>query len=122
MTSQILKSASYTKTQKSQYLQNETFFLQKNKKKLHIKCCFMTKNSFVAEVTFKFLKNLVKEQLNFSQMTYIIVIDFLNVNVKHCSFFLAKDKHLQKITRIICEIFEIKYIDTSFQLENKTEI
>ena len=28
MTSQILKSASFTKTQKSQYLEKETFFLQ----------------------------------------------------------------------------------------------
>ena len=28
MTSQILKSAGFTKTQKSRYLENETFFLQ----------------------------------------------------------------------------------------------
>ena len=28
MTSQILKSVGFTKTQKSQYLENETFFLQ----------------------------------------------------------------------------------------------
>ena len=28
MTSQIFKSAVFTKTQKSQYLENETFFLQ----------------------------------------------------------------------------------------------
>ena len=28
MTSQILKSACFTKTKKSRYLQNETFFLQ----------------------------------------------------------------------------------------------
>ena len=28
VTSQILKSAGFTKTQKSQYLKNETFFLQ----------------------------------------------------------------------------------------------
>ena len=52
MTSQILKSAGVTKAQKSRYLENKTlFFLQI--KKLHIKQYFMTKNSFVAEVTFK---------------------------------------------------------------------
>ena len=28
MTSQVLKSAGFAKTQKSQYLENETFFLQ----------------------------------------------------------------------------------------------
>ena len=31
MTSQILKSAGFKKTQKSQYLENETFFLQTKK-------------------------------------------------------------------------------------------
>ena len=49
MTSQILKSVNFTKTQKSRYLENEIlFFLQ-----LHIKGYFIAKNSFVAEVTFK---------------------------------------------------------------------
>ena len=52
--SQILESADFTKTQKSQYLENETFF-PSNKKihSLHIKGSFMTKNSFIVEVTFK---------------------------------------------------------------------
>ena len=31
MTSLILKSADFTETQKSRYLENETFFLQKKK-------------------------------------------------------------------------------------------
>ena len=55
MTSQILKSAGFTKIQKSRYLKNKTFFFSSNKKnhELHIKRCFMTKNSLVAEVTFK---------------------------------------------------------------------
>ena len=54
MTSLILKSADFTETQKSRYLENETFFLQK--KKIHllqIKGYFMTKNSFIVEVTLK---------------------------------------------------------------------
>ena len=50
MTSQILKSVDFTKTQKSRYLENETFFLQI--KTLCIKGYFMARNSFVAEVTF----------------------------------------------------------------------
>ena len=52
MTSQNLRSADFKKTQKSQHLESETFFLQM-KYLLHIKHCFMTRNSFVAEVTFK---------------------------------------------------------------------
>ena len=56
MTSQILKSASFTKTQKSRYLENETLFFLQIKKYINYTsraACFMTKNSFVAEVTFK---------------------------------------------------------------------
>ena len=34
MTAQILKSVDFTKTQKSVYLENETFFLQIKKKSL----------------------------------------------------------------------------------------
>ena len=49
MTSQILKSADYTKTQRSRYLENETFLLQIKKKKINIKGCFVAKNSLVAE-------------------------------------------------------------------------
>ena len=52
MTSQILKPVNFTKTQKSRYLKNETFFLQNEKiHELHIKGCFIAKNSFVAKVT-----------------------------------------------------------------------
>ena len=52
MTSQILKFVDFTKILKSRYLENETLFLFQIKK-LCIKSYFMTKNSFVAEVTFK---------------------------------------------------------------------
>ena len=46
-----------------------------------------------------------------------------HVNVKHCSFFPAQHKYPQKIkTGITCEIFETKYIDTSFQVANRTNI
>ena len=54
MTSQILKSVEYTKTQKSRYL-NETnkkiIFWQKKFINYTLKGTFMAKNSFVAEVT-----------------------------------------------------------------------
>ena len=56
VTSQILKFVNFTKIQKSKNLENETFFFSPQIKKiikLHTKCCFMAKNSFVAEVTFK---------------------------------------------------------------------
>ena len=56
ITSQILKPVDFTQTQKSRYLESETlFFLQI--KKLHIKGYFLAKNSFVAEVTFKYCSN-----------------------------------------------------------------
>ena len=48
MASQILKSAGFTKTQKSRYLENETFFLQ-------IKRITHQALLFVAQVTFKFV-------------------------------------------------------------------
>ena len=55
MTSQILKSADFTKTQKSRYLENETLlFLQmKNITNYPSRATLLQKNSFVAEVTFK---------------------------------------------------------------------
>ena len=49
MTAQILKSVDFTKTQKSRYLENETFFLQM--KNLIIQGYFMAKNTSVVEVT-----------------------------------------------------------------------
>ena len=55
MTSQILKFIDFTETQKSRYLESETFFFPSNKKihSLHIKDQFMAEKGFVAEVTFK---------------------------------------------------------------------
>ena len=53
MTSQILKSAGFTKTQKSRYLKNETLFFLKIKK--FINYTSSAKNSFVAEVNFNWL-------------------------------------------------------------------
>ena len=60
MTSQILKSVGFPKTQKSRYLKNETLFFLQIKKFINctLKRCFMTKNSFVAEVTFKQLPKI----------------------------------------------------------------
>ena len=53
--SQILRSVDFTKTQKSRYLENETFFVIQ--KKLHIKGYFIEKNSLVAEVAFNHSEN-----------------------------------------------------------------
>ena len=57
MTSQILKSVDFTKTQESRYLEKETlFFLQiKNLLTTH-QGLFYDRKSFVAEVTFKELR------------------------------------------------------------------
>ena len=55
MTSQILQFVDFTKTQKSKYLQNESFFLQIKKSLITHQGLNYGKNTFVAEVTFKFL-------------------------------------------------------------------
>ena len=52
-TSQILKYVDFTKTQKSRYLENETFFLQIKKFLSYISRANLKKKSFVVEVTFK---------------------------------------------------------------------
>ena len=55
LTPQILKSVNFTKTQKSRYLENKIFFLQKKKKKKSLiahQGLLYGKESFVAEVTF----------------------------------------------------------------------
>ena len=52
MTSQIPKSADFTKTQNLNISRTKHSFIQKIHK-LHIKGYFIAKNSFVAEVTFK---------------------------------------------------------------------
>ena len=54
MTSQILKSVDFTKTQKPRYLDNETFLLQIKKFIYYTsRDTLLQKNNFVAEVTFK---------------------------------------------------------------------
>ena len=56
MTSPILKSAGFTKTQKSWSLMNETlFFLQPKKLINYTSSAALWQNSFVGEVTFKCL-------------------------------------------------------------------
>ena len=61
MTSQILKSVDFTKTQKSRYLENEMRFSNKKINSLHIKSYFMPKNNFVLEVVFN---NIRKKSLS----------------------------------------------------------
>ena len=57
MTSQILKSLDFTQTQKSRYLESETFFLQKNQKNPLITNPLnplkSINNSFAVKVSFK---------------------------------------------------------------------
>ena len=55
MTSQNLKSACFTKTQKSRYLGNKKLFFLQIKIFINytLRAAFMTNNSFAAEVTFK---------------------------------------------------------------------
>ena len=52
MTSQILKSVDFTKTQKSR-ISRERIIFSSNKKLITPQGLLMTKNSFVAEVTLK---------------------------------------------------------------------
>ena len=56
MTSQILKSVDFRKTQKSRYLENESLFFLQIRKFIYYtsRATLWKKNSFVAEVTFKF--------------------------------------------------------------------
>ena len=59
MTSQILKSVDFVKTQKSRYLESKTFRFS-SKEKIHylrIKGYFMAKKSFAAEVNFKYFES-----------------------------------------------------------------
>ena len=44
----------FYKTEKSRYLENETFFQIKKNHLLHVKGYFIAKNSFVTEETFNF--------------------------------------------------------------------
>ena len=54
MTSQILKSVDFTKTQTSRHLKNEIFFPSNKKNyELHTKGYFIAKNSFLPDVAFK---------------------------------------------------------------------
>ena len=66
MTSQILKSVDFTKTQKSKNLENETLFFLQIKKLINYKGYFIAKNSFVTEVTFD-KKSSIKSSLLFCQ-------------------------------------------------------
>ena len=53
MTSQV-KFMNFTKTQKSRFLENETFSVQKKKSFITHQGLLYVKNAFVTEVTFKF--------------------------------------------------------------------
>ena len=59
VTSQILKSVGFTKTKISISQERNIFSSNQKIHLLHMKCYFMTKNSFVAEVTFKCLTLLL---------------------------------------------------------------
>ena len=54
MTSQILQSVDFIKTQKSRYLNNETLFLLQTKQFINCisRATLWQKNSFVAEIIF----------------------------------------------------------------------
>ena len=62
MTSQIMKSADFTKTQKSRYLENEQNVFLKKSAIIHQGPLYC-KNSFIAELTF----NTKNRELNFKK-------------------------------------------------------
>ena len=84
MMPQILKSAGFTKTQKSRYFENETFFFS-NKKINYTSsaaCCFMRKNRSVAEVTFE-VSQLCKFVTNFCFVVVLMAVSgFLFSQIK----------------------------------------
>ena len=51
----------FTKTQKSGYLENKALFFLQIKISLYIKGCFIAKNSFLGEETFKLKERNVME-------------------------------------------------------------
>ena len=62
MTSQILKNVNFTKTQKSRYLENETFFFFEYKNSLITHQGLLhCKNSFIAEVRLKLIHHFSRE-------------------------------------------------------------
>ena len=72
MTSQILKSEDFTKTQKSRYFENETFFLQlKQIINYTSRTTLLQKKNFVAEVT-----------LN-SPKTFFLIVTVLTLLVRY---------------------------------------
>ena len=72
MTSHILRSVDFTKSQKPRYLENETLFSLQIKKIINytLKATLQQKNNFVAEVTF----NKNETQLKMENPTYICVL------------------------------------------------
>ena len=77
MTSQILKSVDFAKTQKIKYLENKTLFFLQIKKIINYtsRATLWQKNSFIAEVSFK--QNLVKfkytQFINYEGKPYHII-------------------------------------------------
>ena len=74
MMSQILKSVNSTKTQKSRYLEKETLFLLQIKESIKCasKATLPQKNIFVAEVTFKVLKNkCISRWVDWENLIYV---------------------------------------------------
>ena len=68
LTPQILKSVNFTKTQKSRYLENKIFFLQRKKKSLIAhQGLLYGKKSFVAEVTFSRRPQNQKNKIKFAE-------------------------------------------------------
>ena len=69
MTSQILKSAGFTKTQKSRYLENEALFFLQIKKIINYKssaACFMAENVFFVSLAKTFINILVVKQSTYN--------------------------------------------------------
>ena len=71
MHSQIFKSVNFTKTQKSRYFKNKTFFLQKNKTLIVHQGLLYAKKRFAAEVIYSTRpqnqKKLLRKNLPFPQ-------------------------------------------------------
>ena len=78
MTSQILKSLNFTKTQKSRYLKNKTLFFLEIKKIINCTSgvTLWQKKVFVAEVTFNIYLDHKK--------WYVIICKTTSIYIKQC--------------------------------------
>ena len=117
MTSQILRSADFTKTHKSRYPENKTFFFQ-IKKNHNIKGYFMAKNRFVAEAIFNYdtwcFCFCYYENSLYLTLFYILL--YKGVYLSRCADILSRRTTLDHIAD--CTLVVFKYMKVGMSRNN----